>query len=118
MANLPLILSGAGPLNANKSENLVLTLGAAGGGGGGGVLMGVGVGVADEGGLMSSCGCDMHLMVLKVVMLVFFWNWVVVRLAEKTEVAAIVVEMRLLRTLSSSGGSSSIIREAVVAKYS
>nr|GEV81347.1 reverse transcriptase domain-containing protein [Tanacetum cinerariifolium] len=87
MANLPLILSGAGPLKANKSENFVLTLGA--GGGGGGVLMGVGVGVADEGGLMSSCGCDMHLMVLKLVVLLFFWNWVVVRLAEKTEVAAI-----------------------------
>ncbi|GJR45411.1 hypothetical protein Tco_1313514 [Tanacetum coccineum] len=94
MANLPLILSGAGPLKANKSENFVLTLGA--GGGGGGVLMGVGVGVADDGGLMSSCGCDMHLMVLKVVMLVFFWNWVVVRLAEKTEVAAIDEEEKVV----------------------
>ena len=95
MANLPLILSGAGPLNANKSEKLVLTLGAGGGGGGvGGVelICGGGVGVAaDDGGLMSSCGCDMHLMVLKVVMLVFLWKLVVVRLAEKTEVAAIVL---------------------------
>jgi len=45
MANLPLILSGAGPLKANKSENLVLTLGL---GGGGGVESGCGCGGGDE----------------------------------------------------------------------
>ncbi|GKE09768.1 hypothetical protein Tco_1413319 [Tanacetum coccineum] len=77
MANLPLILSGAGPLKDSKSENCVLTLGA-------------------DDGLMSSWGCDMHLMVLKVVVLLFFRNWVVVRPAEKTEVAAdIVVVIRV-----------------------
>ncbi len=42
MANLPLILSGAGPLNANKSENLVLTFGER-----------VGVGVVDSLGFSS-----------------------------------------------------------------
>ena len=71
MANLPLILSGAGPLNANKSEKLVLTLGA-GGGGGGVELIGGGVGVADSGfeeSVELSCGgcCDMHLTVMLVV---------------------------------------------------
>ncbi|GAA5202612.1 hypothetical protein GCM10023322_84340 [Rugosimonospora acidiphila] len=46
IASLPLILSGAGPLNANTSENLVLTFGFGGGkeigcDAGGGVVMGV-----------------------------------------------------------------------------
>ncbi|GKD99967.1 hypothetical protein Tco_1387951 [Tanacetum coccineum] len=44
MANLPLVLSGVGPLSANTSENFVLTLRA-----GGGVLVGGGVWVADGG---------------------------------------------------------------------
>lgn len=55
IANRPLILSGAGPLKANTSKKLVLTLGLVGrGGGGGGVSLGEAGGAAACSALISS----------------------------------------------------------------
>jgi hypothetical protein len=67
-----LILSGAGPLNAKRSENLVLTFGA--GGGGGGVLIGGGA-------------CDMHLTEKLTFLLQNWEEGVVVVRRETTGVA-------------------------------
>eukprot|EP01018_Ginkgo_biloba_P034362 Gb_06117 [translate_table: standard] len=50
MANLPFMVSGAGPLNANTSPNFVLTFFCDRGGGGGGVVLVVAAEMGEEGG--------------------------------------------------------------------